>query len=38
MDAIIDYWSEQNSCLATETIEINSDNTLYKHRECNANV
>ena len=38
MDAIIDYWSEQNSCLATETIEINSDNTLYKHRDCNANV
>ena len=38
MDLIIDYWSDQNSCLTTETIDINSDNTLYKHRDCNANV
>ena len=38
MDTIIDYWREQNSCLATETVDINSNNTLYKHRDCNANV
>ena len=38
MDTIIDYWREQNSCLATETVDINSNNTLYKYRDCNANV
>ena len=38
MDTIIAYWSDQNSCLTTETIAINSDNTLYRHRDCNANV
>ena len=38
MDTIIAYWRDQNSCLTTETIAINSDNTLHRHRDCNADV
>ena len=28
----------RNSGLTTETVDINSDNALYRHRDCSANV